>query len=359
MADLDASLQAGVHVRFNGLSASTTKHLDASLQAGIDIRFNGLTATTPQHIDASLQAGIHARFNGLTATTPPKQIDATLQAGFGVKFTQFSATGVRGTGTLRAGFGVIGTFNAYGAVPPNQLGAGFVGMHDQEPSDTPAISNLTIGDGQAGESVEVSLDGATLVTGTLNTFGATTISVPLPVLAAGTHTLTISGAVSGSTTLDLNVLADPLPQGPDDDAAIVLPAPPAPDPAHALSWRLVDTNGTVYVFPRNPESWTMPVEPTFVTHEATTAPDGQMLAWEASQRPFEFQFTGHIQTKDEYDQLALWASHNRRFWLFDHRGEPHLLTFKQFDAVPQLVPNSPWAHTYTITALHFFKADAS
>lgn len=225
--------------------------------------------------------------------------------------------------------------------------------------DTPANLLVNVGNGVGSEAVTFTIVTATetwpgVDTITLDEYGSAQLAVAIPALLTGSYTLQAIGTVSTTAELDFGVTNDPL----DDTGGTNADNPAAPTfDLGTTAWQLVDTTvgGDTYVFARNPARWTNPLKPHSIEYDVTTAPDGNVLAWEAGERPWTFEFSGYIDTQAEYEALAFWAGLRRRFWLVDHRHRLHYVTFEHFDAQARVVPNKPWAHDYTMRAVHFYR----
>lgn len=232
-----------------------------------------------------------------------------------------------------------------------------VDLDGDEVRETPGGLTVNIANGTGLDGITFSLVGpvtvADFATTTLNEAGSLDdLTVPLPALLAGDYLLRVEGVVSGSEDVPFTVLEDALSMDNLDPKAP--PVPPTLDSANR--WRLVSLDRSrTYQFVHNPRSWTNVFPPTEFTHDNTTAPDGQMLTWQAGERPWRMEFTGYLETEDEYTHLAFWASLRRRFWLIDHRNRTWLVTFEHFDAQARVVPNKPWAHDYTMKTLIFMQ----
>lgn len=232
---------------------------------------------------------------------------------------------------------------------------------DEDPVlvDTPNTLRVSVGNGDPDEEIIFSAyDGvgvwAAIDEETLDEYGSIEMSVEIPALLAGTYTLRVAGDTS-TDEFEFTVTRDPMDETSDVDANDH-PEPPTFD-LETTAWQLVDTTpgGESYILPRNPDRWTNPLKPNRLEHDVTTAPDGAILAWQGGDRPWPFEFSGYIDTKAEYDALEFWANLRRRFWLVDHRHRLHYVTFEHFDATARIVPNKPWAHDYTMKAVHFYR----
>lgn len=110
----------------------------------------------------------------------------------------------------------------------------------------------------------------------------------------------------------------------------------------------------VYHFVWNPNQMTSPFGQKNIHWTASTALDGQKLAFEGQQPPVDWQFQGFIRTQAEYDAFVLWTTKPNRIWITDHFGRAWLGYLMHFDAVPQRRGKSvPWSHNYTMHVLIF------
>lgn len=225
--------------------------------------------------------------------------------------------------------------------------------------DTPAIIETSIGNGIANETVTITRvgDATVLVTVDLDENGSATVDVPIPALAAGSYTLQYSGSAGDSTTLAFTVERGALSTTNEDSDALTVPSfTPTPTAVH--HWQFIDNtigDPHSYTMPKNPSKWTNPWKPQSLTHAATVAPDGQLLAWQAGDRAWTFQFSGVLTTQQEYEALQFWCDLRRRFWLIDHRDVARYVTFTHFDAQARIVPGNPWVHDYTVSVIHFLR----
>jgi hypothetical protein len=230
---------------------------------------------------------------------------------------------------------------------------------------TPYDVDVEVGNGDVDEAVTFNLYDSTtgewldLLSTETDEYGYVACAVPLPTVAAGDYELEVAGTTSTtSARLPFTIVRDALDEtdDPDDEALPDLPATYG-DPG---TWRLVDLTPTAprtYQLTRNPSRWTNPERPSFLEHEVTTAPDGNVLAWQGPDRSWTFEFSGYLDTQAEYEELEFWAGLRRRFWLIDHRERARFVTFEHFDARARIVPNVPWAHDYTIRVVHFYRSD--
>ncbi len=112
-----------------------------------------------------------------------------------------------------------------------------------------------------------------------------------------------------------------------------------------------------YQFAYNPPKWTSPLPQKNITHVATPPIGGQVLAWEAGQKPTTFTFTGMTHSQGEYQNMQAWAAKNSRFWLVDHRNVARLVMFTQLDIAPRNSPTNPWESDYTVSVTQYTAND--
>lgn len=235
-------------------------------------------------------------------------------------------------------------------------------LFDSDLDSTPESVSATIGNGLPYETITFDLVGpatasvtrTAIATATLDDTGATIVDVALPGVPAGTYTLRVHGTSSTLAYAPIIVREDALSEDPEPDNEPVPPVVPV-----TVHWQLVDTTPGQerhYVFTHNPAKWTNPDKPLYLEHKPTTAPDGNLLAWQGADRSWTFEFSGTTLDQAEYQELQFWASLRRRFWLIDHRGQARYVTFAQFDTKARTVPNRPWVHDYTMRVVHFFRS---
>lgn len=225
--------------------------------------------------------------------------------------------------------------------------------YDDQLEDTPTELVVKVGNGATDEALTISLSGTDLVIDVLDEWGSGSFDVPIPLLAAGDYTLDVEGTTSTATTLDFTVLAD----GLDDGSGVVEDDIPTAPAFTVQRWQFIDTTvgeTASYVMEANPDKWTTPWQPSRLEHGATTAPDGNLLAWEGGQSAWRFSFSGVLLTQAAYEALQFWSELRRRFWLVDHRGVARLVTFEHFDARARTSPNKPWVHDYTVNVIQFY-----
>lgn len=108
-----------------------------------------------------------------------------------------------------------------------------------------------------------------------------------------------------------------------------------------------------YIFPINPNAMTSPFGPKNITSRAAVGPNGQKIAWEGTQPPVEWQWSGDLFSKEMYENLELWTAKGNRVFLTDHFQRRWIIYLTHFDPVPKRSVKYPWRHTYTMKAIVF------
>lgn len=217
-------------------------------------------------------------------------------------------------------------------------------MADTEIETTPASLRVSVLNGTPDGAVEFHIDGFPVWTDVFDSAGVIAdVEIPVDDASAGTHTLTVTDTVAADT-IDgaFTVLADP-----DDEPDDGVDEPDPTLPPTVTRWIVQDPDLGDYTFPINPKEMSTPFPARTLTVESTTAPDGQPLTWEGAPKPHPWEFRGHIETQDFYDQLVFYAESNRRYWLIDHRRRAWQVTFEAFEPTlrTRTFPTEVWKGT--------------
>lgn len=169
-------------------------------------------------------------------------------------------------------------------------------------------------------------------------------------LQPGVFQLIASGTLNGSTVTasdSFTVLYDPF------TTPTAEPTDTAPAATAATRWVLQDRASVLaeHEFTYNPTTMSSPWAPRTYTTDATTAPDGQAMIWEAIERAVDWEFAGYIDTEADHDALLAYGALNRRFYVIDHRQRAWTCTFVSVDLQPRRVIGKPYAFDYTVKAL--------
>lgn len=204
-------------------------------------------------------------------------------------------------------------------------------------------------------SIIFTLDGSIVFTDELDSQGALNgVTIPVDVATAGVYPLLVEDVTTGLTvTVNITVTSISTPTS----IGVPLESPP-PAVQNTLGtvkkWVFQDLyTNQVYHFPINPDQMTAPFGKKRITYSATTAVDGQKIAYEGAAPPVEWRFSGNALTKAHYDALTLWFKKEVRIWITDHYGRAWLCYISDFTAVPKRSVQFPYRHTYEITAIVF------
>lgn len=276
--------------------------------------------------------------------------------------------------------GDIAAITVTGLVAPQPpTPEGTAGLQATIANPTLAISPgslvVKVANGVPGHTVTLSVAGNSLpdTTAVLDESGAAPgVNVRVAVASSGSHTLIVSdNTLSPSLAGPLKA---PLTAGPLGlDPGVSLPfavtsvatpgsfvVPTYPPPAAVQNttgvrkWVFQDPSSSdVYHFTFNPNQMTSPFGSKNIQWTATTAIDGQKLAFEGQQAPVQWQFQGFIRSPAEYDAFVHWQSKRNRIWITDHFGRAWLGYITQFDVVPHRSYGVAWSHDYTMHVLLF------
>lgn len=153
-----------------------------------------------------------------------------------------------------------------------------------------------------------------------------------------------------SANFTVSVIATP--------GGVTVPTPPPPPDVQpsvgVKKWVLQDpATDETYHFEINPSEMTTPFGPKNIVYQATTAIDGQKLAFEGQRAATSWSFKGKIKTKDQYDALLYWSEKPKRIWITDHFGRAWLCYITHFAPVPIRDTSSYWTHEYNMDVLIF------
>ena len=107
-----------------------------------------------------------------------------------------------------------------------------------------------------------------------------------------------------------------------------------------------------FTFPINPASATSPYPERSI--QSMTSTRGTTLFTEGGAQAKQWQFSGPILNKDQFELLRVWTYEKPgRLLINDHFGRKIRCMWTNFDAVPKRRPNIYYSHDYTISALVF------
>lgn len=120
-------------------------------------------------------------------------------------------------------------------------------------------------------------------------------------------------------------------------------------------WKITDPYDTnpltnTYTFPRNPRDMTSLHQERAISSMSTTA--HRILLYEGQTPAKQWQFSGPILHKSDYDDLRHWVyDRTRRLVLNDHFGRNITLVFTTLEAVPKRRHGYYYSHEYTVSSL--------
>lgn len=120
-------------------------------------------------------------------------------------------------------------------------------------------------------------------------------------------------------------------------------------------WALTDPHDTnpatnTFRFPHNPREMTSLHPDRAVSSMSTT--NHRVLLYEGQTPAKQWQFSGPIFHKDEYEAMRSWVyDRKRRLILNDHFGRNITLVFTGIEAVPKRRNGYYYSHEYTISCL--------
>jgi hypothetical protein len=179
------------------------------------------------------------------------------------------------------------------------------------------------------------------------------LSVPIDVVAEGTYSLVVTDMTTALTaSADFSVAAVATTQ---TIGVPVTTPPPSVQPGTGVrKWVFQDpVTGETYHFPINPNKMNSPFPPKKITFLATTSINGAKLAFEGQSAPVDWQFSGTLFTKAQYDAFVAWTGKRNRIWITDHYGRAWLCYLTHFDPQARRDVVHPWCHEWSMSALIF------
>lgn len=221
----------------------------------------------------------------------------------------------------------------------------------------PGSVTVFVANGTPAGGVTFTLNGSSIFTDSFDDQGALNgLTLPVVVAAPGVYPLVAGDNATGLTaTINITVVA----MGTATSIGVPLESPP-PAVQNTVGlvkrWVFQDVHATpdeVYHFPHNPERMTPPFGKKRLAYAATTAVNGQKIAFEGNAPPAEWKFTGTTLTQAHYDALTRWFNKKVRIWITDHYGRAWLCYLSEFSATPRRTVNYPYRHDYEMTAIVF------
>jgi hypothetical protein len=216
---------------------------------------------------------------------------------------------------------------------------------------TPAWLKVTVSNGTPLDPVEFRIDGgATIFSAVLDDNGQIVgISIPLPSLSAGTHTITAATpTLSGTVSFAVTNPPVAYPVGLAADSPPVLVAQTG-----VVRWVLQDptSGGQSFVFPISPSKMFPPHAARVFTSEHSTAPDGQPLTFEGAPVGVDWAIEGTCRTQGFHDTLETFLAMPRRVYLIDHLSRAWTVTLESIAWTRLAEAYNDWAYTYQLKAI--------
>jgi len=216
---------------------------------------------------------------------------------------------------------------------------------------TPAWLKVTVSNGAPLDPVNFSVDGGvTIFSATLDDNGQVIgISIPLPALTAGSHTITATTpTLSGSVSFTVTNAPVSYPVGPVADIPPVLVTQTG-----VVRWVLTNptSGGQVYVFPINPNKMSTPHAARVFVTEHSTAPDGQPLTFEGAPVGVDWTIEGACRTSEFHDTLETFLAMPRRVYLTDPLSRAWTVTLESIAWTRLPEAYNDWAFTYQLKAI--------
>lgn len=217
---------------------------------------------------------------------------------------------------------------------------------------TPAWLRVTVSNGTPLDPVNFSVDGgATVFSATLDINGQVIgISIPLPALTAGSHTVTattptLTATVSFSVTNPPT--SYPVGQAPDSPPVLVAQT------GVVRRWVLQDptSGGQSFIFPISPNKMSAPHAARVFATEHSTAPNGQPLTFEGASVGVDWTIEGTCRTQGFHDTLETFLSMPRRVYLIDHLGRAWTVSLEAINWSRLHEAYNDWAFTYQLKAI--------
>lgn len=245
---------------------------------------------------------------------------------------------------------------------------------------SPASLHVTVANGTPNAQVTFSVSGSSAENMVINldeSGAANLVNVPVDVPTPGTYVLLaftgspasigdgeIGGGFIGlpdsTDTAESAELATAnfVVQQVDNSGGLVLPnygPPPNVQPSSGVKkWVFQDpATAETYHFEINPNQMTSPFAQRQITYQATTAIDGQKLAYEGQRPAAQWSFQGTLKTKNQYDAFIHWSNKPKRIWITDHFNRAWLCYITHFNPTPVRDTSSYWTHTYQMDVLIF------
>jgi hypothetical protein len=106
-----------------------------------------------------------------------------------------------------------------------------------------------------------------------------------------------------------------------------------------------------YYWEINPNDGGYPERTKSIAYNATSAPDGQTVAFEGREAPMSFSFSGVILTQTQFEVMNTWYEKKNQIQLTDDLGRSFWIYIRTFSPRRQRSASHPWKHNYTMEAI--------
>lgn len=107
----------------------------------------------------------------------------------------------------------------------------------------------------------------------------------------------------------------------------------------------------LYTFTVNPNEGGTPPLQKKIGYQATTAPDGALIAFEGRDEAQASEFTGTILYRQQYDAMINWFGRRHVIEMTDDLGRIFTIYIQSFEAKRVRSASHPWKHTYSVKYL--------
>jgi hypothetical protein len=216
---------------------------------------------------------------------------------------------------------------------------------------TPSWLKVTVSNGVPNDPVNFSIDGGVTIFGaTLDSNGQVIgMSIPLPALTAGSHTITATTpTLSGTVSF---IVTNPPVSYP---VGLAADSPPvAVTQTGVTRWVLQDptSGGESFVFPISPSKMSPPHAGRVFAIEHSTASDGQPLTFEGAPVGVDWTVEGACRTEAFHDALETFLAMPRRVYMIDHLSRAWTVTLENIAWTRLPEAYNDWAFTYQLKAI--------
>lgn len=215
---------------------------------------------------------------------------------------------------------------------------------------------VTVSNGAANGNVYFFIDAATtfFASGVLDSTGALGIYLPISDLTVGSHTMKAGQTTAPPTQPSVTFTVESAQPADPVVTPVVPPQPPGQVGVNKWVFQAYDFSDRnsveTYTFAVNPDSVKQGFGEFSVNTEATVVSNGQVIAWEGSQQPVEWTWSGRVLDEAQYRAMERWGTTRQRVYVTDHFLRRFLVKIERVRMSPVRDRTRPWHHTYEMTA---------